>query len=232
MFIQNGFSDYISKPIDVRLLNACLNKFVRDKRPPEAIEAAKSLPQQTPKEHDAMMAALFLQDANRALVALEDIMERQDFEGEGASHLLKAYTINAHSAKTLLRNIGKIELGNTADILECAGRDANIEIIKGETPQFLARFRAIIEALTPEAAEDDGDAGVDEDLDFLRGQLEAIQASCEIYNKNVAEDVIDALNQKPQSKRTKQLLSEISLYLLRGQFDEAAELAKQAADDI
>jgi signal transduction histidine kinase/CheY-like chemotaxis protein len=31
MFKQNGFDDFISKPIDIRQLNACLNKYVRDR---------------------------------------------------------------------------------------------------------------------------------------------------------------------------------------------------------
>jgi CheY-like chemotaxis protein len=41
-FLQNGFDDVISKPIDVRQLNLVLNKLIRDKQPPEVIEAAKA----------------------------------------------------------------------------------------------------------------------------------------------------------------------------------------------
>ena len=39
-FIGNGFDDFLSKPIDTRQLNSVLRKFVRDKQPPEVIEAA------------------------------------------------------------------------------------------------------------------------------------------------------------------------------------------------
>jgi len=41
IFMQNGFDAFISKPIDRRQLNSILNKFVRDKQPPEVIEAAR-----------------------------------------------------------------------------------------------------------------------------------------------------------------------------------------------
>ena len=41
MFLANGFDDFISKPIDVRQLNAVLNKLIRDKQPPEVLEAAR-----------------------------------------------------------------------------------------------------------------------------------------------------------------------------------------------
>ena len=42
IFFQNGFDDFISKPIDLRQLNAVLNKLVRDKQSPELLEAVRS----------------------------------------------------------------------------------------------------------------------------------------------------------------------------------------------
>jgi CheY-like chemotaxis protein len=35
VFLQNGFNGFISKPIDIRELNAIINKFIRDKQSPE-----------------------------------------------------------------------------------------------------------------------------------------------------------------------------------------------------
>jgi CheY-like chemotaxis protein/anti-sigma regulatory factor (Ser/Thr protein kinase) len=43
IFMANGFDGFISKPIDIRELNASLNKFVRDRQPPEVIEAARAV---------------------------------------------------------------------------------------------------------------------------------------------------------------------------------------------
>ena len=40
VFLENGFDGFISKPIDVRQLNTVLKKLVRDKQPPEVLEAA------------------------------------------------------------------------------------------------------------------------------------------------------------------------------------------------
>jgi len=39
IFLQNGFDEFISKPIDIRQLNTILNRFVRDIQSPEVIEA-------------------------------------------------------------------------------------------------------------------------------------------------------------------------------------------------
>jgi len=41
MFLNNGFDDFISKPIDIRQLDVVLNKLIRDKQPREVIEAAR-----------------------------------------------------------------------------------------------------------------------------------------------------------------------------------------------
>jgi len=40
-FIENGFTDFVSKPIDLRQLNHVLNTYIRDKQTPEVLEDAK-----------------------------------------------------------------------------------------------------------------------------------------------------------------------------------------------
>ena len=42
-FLRNGFDGFISKPIQTVHMNSILTKFVRDKQPPEVIEAARSV---------------------------------------------------------------------------------------------------------------------------------------------------------------------------------------------
>jgi CheY-like chemotaxis protein/signal transduction histidine kinase len=43
IFLENGFDGLISKPIDTRQLDSTLNKLIRDKYPPEIVEAARQL---------------------------------------------------------------------------------------------------------------------------------------------------------------------------------------------
>jgi len=43
IFLENGFDGLISKPIDTRQLDSTLNKLIRDKYPPETVEAARQL---------------------------------------------------------------------------------------------------------------------------------------------------------------------------------------------
>jgi len=41
IFLQNGFNDFISKPIDMRQLNVIMNTYVRDKQPQEVIDEVR-----------------------------------------------------------------------------------------------------------------------------------------------------------------------------------------------
>ncbi|MCL1823219.1 MAG: ATP-binding protein [Oscillospiraceae bacterium] len=49
IFLSNGFDDFISKPIDIRVLNAVLNKYIRDKNTDRKAEYEKT---QSQKAHD------------------------------------------------------------------------------------------------------------------------------------------------------------------------------------
>jgi CheY-like chemotaxis protein len=43
VYLANGFDGFMSKPIDTRQLNSTLNRFIRDRYPPETVEAARKL---------------------------------------------------------------------------------------------------------------------------------------------------------------------------------------------
>ncbi|MCL2227586.1 MAG: ATP-binding protein [Oscillospiraceae bacterium] len=229
MFMQNGFSDFISKPVDTRILDACLNHFVRKKQPPKIIKSAKLTSEPSrdaPKHHDVPVEH-FLRDADKVVVTLDAFVQQQSFDAEA----LRSYILSVHSMKNLLASLGESELANRANALENAGRNADIEAIKADAPALLACFCDFVEMLKVEAAEElkevEGDDGAPEDLEYLRMQLSSIQAACEDYDKMGAESAMDALMQKPRSKQTKLFLREVSLLLLRGDYEDAAALANQ-----
>jgi len=52
MYLANGFDGFLSKPIDTRHINSILNRFIRDKYPPETVEAARQLKKRLEKEKE------------------------------------------------------------------------------------------------------------------------------------------------------------------------------------
>jgi len=80
-FLENGFDEFISKPIDIRQLDTTLNKFVRDRYPAETVEAARKL--KKPDDEDEDLPDL---SGVKALI-VDDFKPNLD----GESDMLKEY---------------------------------------------------------------------------------------------------------------------------------------------
>ncbi|MDR2726860.1 MAG: cache domain-containing protein, partial [Deltaproteobacteria bacterium] len=83
MFLENGFNGFMSKPVDLRQLNLLLNRLVRDKQPPEVIEAARrqkggpSIANRDIQSATDQLAGVFARDAEKAVAALEAMHTNQ-----------------------------------------------------------------------------------------------------------------------------------------------------------
>jgi CheY-like chemotaxis protein len=227
IFLGSGFDDFISKPIDIRQLNSVLNKLIRDKQPPEVIEAARkqaaTVKKQSPDDItqavvDPRFAEVFVRDALRALAALEVISEAEDYGNEDA---LRTYIIEVHGMKSALASIGEADLSETASTLESAGREREIEVISSKTPAFLKSLRALAERLKPQ--ETVAGEGADVDKPYLTKELLSIKAACGEYDEKAAEDILNELRAKPWPQPTRDLLGMIAEKLLHSDFDEIAD---------
>jgi HPt (histidine-containing phosphotransfer) domain-containing protein len=227
MFIMNGFDEFISKPIDIRKLNAVLNKMIRDKQPPEVLEKARKEIQENSayRESDSSvtpeLANVFVSDARKAAQILEAIHAKRDTLTDEDMQL---YIINAHSMKSALINIGKEEASEFAKKLEAAGRERNIAVISAETPAFINDLQTIIKEITPKE-EDDSDKDED-DIAFLQEKLVIFRAACTTYDKKAAKEVIIELKKKKWSQKIKLLLNTLTEHLLHSDFEEASSIAR------
>ena len=227
LFAENGFSGFVSKPIDTRQLNAYLVRFIRAKQPPEVLEAVRSQVQ-PPKKRDlaAMLNEAFVRDAGKAIGALEAIAASAEKGWD--EDALKGLCLQAHGMKSALANIGEAELSEVAADLETAGKAGAAGEIDALLPGFLRSLRELAGRLKGGGADGVGEAP-EEDTRFLREQFEAIREACDSYDIDAANAALDAIGRQSLSKGTEKLAGEISVQLLRGGFDEAAALARQYA---
>jgi signal transduction histidine kinase/CheY-like chemotaxis protein/ABC-type amino acid transport substrate-binding protein len=223
MFMANGFDGFISKPIDIRELNASLNKFVRDRHTAEEIEAAHAaygggavVDDATPQA-DPGLAKIFARDAEKAIAVLQGYEERNVYGSDD----LQAYIINVHALKSALANIGETKLSGFARELEQAGRERKIDFISEETSAFLGELRAVVDKLKPDAEEYGAGNVSDEDMAYLRKKLLTVKEACAVYDKKAAKAALAELKQKPWSLSYGELLDTIAEYLLHSDFDEA-----------
>ena len=227
LFLTNGFDDFISKPIDIRQLNTILNKLIRDKQPPEVIEAARQQAEAKTEQPangeartspDPRFAAIFLRDAIKAIAVLDSVYKKKDDPGEDD---LRTFVINAHGIKSALANIGEPELSALALGLEEAGRAGNIDVIRTDTPRFLRLLQELTEKLKPEAEEPDAEPVV-EDQQYLQEKLLSVRAACDAFDKKLAKILMVQMREKKWSKINRELLETIDEHLLHSDFDEVA----------
>jgi len=228
-FIENGFDDFISKPIDMRQLNMVLNKLIRDKYPYDVVEAArkqryKKLPGvRSSKSVDSELGKFFLNDAKKAITTLEALFLNK-FRGNDD---ISAFIINTHSMKSSLANIGETDLSGEAAKLEQAGREQNTGLILSELPVFLEQLYAVVEKFEAkeEALNNANDKTIEDDNKlFLKEKLLAVKSACELYDKKTAKETLAELKQKTWPHSVEDQFSILSGLFLHSDFDEAVKV--------
>jgi HPt (histidine-containing phosphotransfer) domain-containing protein len=236
MFMENGFDGFISKPIDLRQLDAALNKLVRDRYPPEVVEAArqqllklntaKSAAKKPKPASDPELAVIFTRDAENALTRLKSIHAyayRRTAD-------IRQFVIDVHAMKSALANIGENALSAAALKLEQAGRAENVTVMMSETPAFIKALSELIDKNKPK--EDAGDTAQEEPehvMANLGEKLLVIQKACEGYDEKTANMALAELKKEKLPRSIMEMLNTVAGYLLHSDFEEAANLVKNYA---
>jgi CheY-like chemotaxis protein len=101
-FLENGFDEFISKPIDIRQLDSTLNKYVRDKYPAETVEAARKLKKEQ-EEDDPELPDLSLVKA----LIVDDFLPNLD----GNADMLREYKIEVDTLLSGQEAVDRIKSG-------------------------------------------------------------------------------------------------------------------------
>ncbi|MCL2282702.1 MAG: ATP-binding protein, partial [Fibromonadales bacterium] len=134
MFLENGFNDFLSKPIDMAELNAVLKKWL----PKEKQEDANHTVQAFKLDFSLRMLAVLNKDLVSKMAEIEKCLESEDY------HL---YTVHVHGIKSATASIGAKEISELAKTLEAAGKEKNAEFIKLNTPKFMADLQGLIDSI-------------------------------------------------------------------------------------
>ncbi len=226
LFRQNGFDDFISKPINVRRLNAILNKFVRDRHPEEAKKEAISIVENkvinTPTPE---LLEVFKRDAIKALEVLHQFKDTKD---------IKLLTTTVHAMKSALANINENEKSKMALELEKAGHNNDKKFILENISCFITTLEEITEtASSCDNSENSNQNDIIEDITFLKEQLIIINKSCEDYDDTTALNALDLLQTKQWNKTTANKITDIrDILYLHSDFDDAVLKTKLWIDEI
>ena len=246
IFLQNGFDEFISKPIDTRQLDAVLNKLIRDKQPPEVVEDARRQKANTGGENsntdaysqiDPLLFQSFIRDACKSVDWLEKKLQGAAFKEKED---LRTFIIITHGMKSSLWSIGEHDLSELAQKLESDGRELsmadpqdkiseprNLELLAADTHEFVEKLHLLLKRFETMQEKDLHDHICAEDSEELHGKLIEIQKMCSDHNRKGALDLVSGI--RKYSAETKKMLDKIMTHVLHSEFEDAKNEAEAYA---
>jgi signal transduction histidine kinase/CheY-like chemotaxis protein/HPt (histidine-containing phosphotransfer) domain-containing protein len=206
MFLESGFNDFISKPIDIKQLDMILNQWVRDKQGVETLEAVDEGAEDARWFQDHPLAGIDFAAAQdlynaasyvpilRSFVAhTPSLLEKMALHRESS---LPDYAIEVHGLKGACNVICAGEGASLARELELAARKGDLDFVRSRHGELADKIRSLLDRLGPflaeweaehPAAEKEGRAEPDREL------LSSLAAAAGEYNANRVEGILKDL---------------------------------------
>jgi CheY-like chemotaxis protein len=220
-YAELGFDGFISKPVDIRVMDATLNAFIRDRQPKAVLDEARKRKKGMKPKLSVDMREVFVRDAERTLRAIE-ALDADD--GQSVS----LFVTTVHGMRSALANIGERELSAVAEVLEQAGRDGALHTVEGKLRKFTERLMAITgrfkESSKPPKKK--CPEPTDDEKEYLRRSLQSFIQECGELNRQAAKAVLTELRQREWHERVNKGLESIGVHLLHSAFNEAVAEAE------
>ncbi|MDR1686541.1 MAG: response regulator [Desulfovibrio sp.] len=252
MFLENGFNDFLAKPVEVPKLDALLKKWIPDERRREA-DVNNGPARITARPREIAFPAIEGVDVAAGIVRIggslsryTDLLKVFRRDAEAAFTLLAqepdalspgAFTTQVHALKSALASIGADDLSQLAAMLEKAGREADTAAIRRHLAPFrkqLAALAARIDDVVRQASaatdREDAAAPPDPEIHILLTQL---RDALEALDIEAADAALARLQILPLPETTRAVVFETTELMLEAEFQKAAArvnaLLKQAA---
>jgi CheY-like chemotaxis protein/HPt (histidine-containing phosphotransfer) domain-containing protein len=165
-----------------------LNKYIRDKQPPEIIEAARmkystdELNESGHSQINALLIESFIRDAYKNVELLDHLLEGDELNNEEA---IRKFTISIHGIKSSLANIGEMALSKQASKMEQDGKDKNVDSIKGSAPVFLKDMRKLLKKIEENKNNKKEEAPIKENKDIRRNIMNKLVFAVDDNDSNL-----------------------------------------------
>jgi len=244
MFIENGFNDFISKPIDVSKLDEILkhwiaeekrtinNEQLTNEKEPLAIRSLSLIPGIDTAKGIAMTGGSL--KAYKKILALfcKDIEERlKIFQKIPDADTLSLFILNFHALKAASGSIGAKDVSTQAAELEAAGKAEDMAYVREHLPVFAQRLRDLKENIQTALKNNEAPAS---DLETNIAHSSLLIDNSKLFNelaealksKNAAkiENILEELNKNPLDAKVKETLEKVSDEVLITEFDNALKI--------
>ncbi|MDR2103309.1 MAG: response regulator, partial [Treponema sp.] len=256
MFLEKGFNDFLSKPIDIAKLNELITKWApaekklagENKKNGETVKAAAErapadsaaaswnrIPGVDAEAGLAMTGGTVEGYKNVLSIFRRDAQNRLAliegfFDGGGPAGDLAAFTIQVHALKSASASIGAAELSAAAALLEAAGKAGDLAAIQKHFPPFAAKLTALaaeIGAAVDPPVAPAGDAAANSTPDpNLFPLLRELAEMLQAQEISAANRILEKLYQNFLDDKTRKVLEAVSEDVLMAEYTKALETLK------
>jgi CheY-like chemotaxis protein len=241
MFLENGFDDFLAKPIDISKLDEILHRWIPREKMGVASGERESEAENMGISHFPQIPGLdiprgismtggriapyrqalsaFVRDAQKRLPLLQNAPQAANLPG---------FVTQVHALKSAAASLGAAETSARAAELEAAGSAADFDFIRENLPLFAERLAELIggiEAWESAAPEQDAPGGERDQAAVTRLWPE-LAAALKAENAGDIDRLLEELMRRTSDTRTKEALEKISANVLLAEFDRAAEIVR------
>jgi CheY-like chemotaxis protein len=229
-FLENGFDDYLAKPVEITRLNQVMMRWIpQDKRrdpaaapPPAARDEAglvvSGLDVQAgiagtggSERQYRNLLSIYCRDADSRLAELRAFSGRADD--------VPALTIQVHALKSASASIGAMEVSRMAARLEEAGKNGDIPAISGNLEPFCARLALLLEDIR--AALRGAPACAAQTASVGRATLMRLREAMDRQDIGAVDKIVEAISALCLDEPTKRFVEDISDLILMSEFKKA-----------
>ncbi|MBO6301097.1 MAG: response regulator [Ruminiclostridium sp.] len=251
MFLENGFDDFLAKPIDTGALDRILRAYlpnelmivseepqiINESDPTAAVQSDNSEGLFDPaagirytggnEELYGEILSDYVRDSEKTKAAL------RGFRDDGN---IGEYIIAVHALKSVSLNVGAVKLSELAKTIELAGKAGNTEIIAKRTDELLELYDKVTEraaeyleqhgiSVTPETPSDSSEL-TDIDSGKLNELIDSVVSACENFDRDAAAAAADeACGYRYDGIGLADVFGQVKSMIDDFDYDGAAELA-------
>jgi len=245
MFLENGFNDFLSKPISLDEMDAVLEKWIPKEKQKkkiiniviecnkditfeiEGLDTKKGIAATGGKINNYMQILnIFLEDAKQKMIEIKACLKTKN---------LPLFTTYVHALKSASANIGALKLSKAAEKIEMAGIQGDFTYIETHTPQFLMDLERLLVRIKEAIAEENQEQQFDTaDMELLKEELSALRSALNALDPVMIKNATGELRELTQKteKNTGVMVENILQKVLMGEYDEAAELIGSLLGEI
>jgi len=238
MFIENGFNDFISKPIDVSKLDEMLNRWIPKEKREKGVERMyqgsdydiPAIPGVDTAKGVAMTGGTAVAYMQALSLFRKDLQDRLPLlQKAPEADTLSALVTQFHAIKSASASMGAEKISAQAAELEAAGKAADMDFINEHLPSFAQQLAELVKNISTAIdigagksvpADTNNGADISAYIPIFRELSDALKSQKIPEIKRI----LNMLGQRTQDSGLKEILEQISNQVLITEFDSALKI--------